>query len=106
MRYARVERQDRGSRRAVLKSRERALDESVPRQAPVEVRGALSESKHILARDRRNRHRGPRAKAMRRLKQLGLPTRVPELSLASGLLRSRGGLSDLCAGSANPSVKA
>ncbi len=64
-----------------MKSRERGLDESVPRQAPVEVRGALSEAKHILASDRRNRHRGPRAKAMRRLKQLGLPCESPNSRL-------------------------
>ena len=46
-----VERQDGGSRSAVLKSRERGLDESPRRQAPMEVRRTLPEREHVLPSD-------------------------------------------------------
>ena len=48
---ARVERQDGGSRSAVLESCERCLDESPRWKAPVQVRRTLPERKHILPSD-------------------------------------------------------
>jgi len=51
IRYARVERQYGGPRRAVLKSCERSLDESPRWKAPVQVRRTLSERQHLLPSD-------------------------------------------------------
>src|SRR2546425_6600454 len=49
--YARVKRQDGGSRGAVLKSCERGLGESPWRKAPVQVRRTLPEREHVLPSD-------------------------------------------------------